>query len=55
MKIRLLVVLVGLATGFAVPILAQEKEPTPAERDHQLVDEFNRKLTRHTTTTMPPP
>jgi ketosteroid isomerase-like protein len=44
MKIRLLVVLVGLAIGFAVPVLAQEKEPAPAERDHQLVDEFNRKI-----------
>jgi ketosteroid isomerase-like protein len=44
MKIGLLVVLVGLAIGFAVPVLAQEKEPTPAERDHQLVDEFNKKI-----------
>ena len=44
MKIRLVVALVGLAIGFTVPVLAQEKEPTPSEGDHQLVDEFNKKI-----------
>ena len=44
MKIRLVVVLVGLAIGITVPVLAQEKEPTPSQRDHQLVDEFNKKI-----------
>jgi hypothetical protein len=43
MKVRFVVVLVGLAIGFTVPILAQEKEPMPSERDHQLVDLFNKK------------
>jgi uncharacterized protein (TIGR02246 family) len=44
MKIRLVVALVGLAIGFTVPILAQQKEPTPSEQDHQLVDAFNNKI-----------
>jgi Domain of unknown function (DUF4440) len=44
MKIRLVVVLVGLAIGITVPVLAQEKETTPSEGDHQLVDEFNKKI-----------
>jgi uncharacterized protein (TIGR02246 family) len=44
MKIRLVVALVVLAIGFTVPILAQQKEPTPSEQDHQLVDAFNNKI-----------
>jgi len=44
MKIRLVVALVGLAIGFTMPILAQQKEPTPSEQDHQLVDAFNNKI-----------
>jgi uncharacterized protein (TIGR02246 family) len=44
MKIRLVVALVGLTIGFTVPILAQQKEPTPSEQDHQLVDAFNNKI-----------
>ena len=31
MKIRLLLALVGLAIGFALPTFAQQKEPTPSE------------------------
>ena len=44
MKIHLVVALTGLAIGFAVPTLAQQKEPTPSEQEHQLVNEFNNKI-----------
>jgi hypothetical protein len=33
---------VGLAISFAVPVLAQQKEPTPSEQDHQLVGTFKK-------------
>jgi len=55
MKIRLAVVLVGLALGFDVPTFAQQKEPTPSEQCRQQLDAFDKKLTRHSTTAMPPP
>jgi ketosteroid isomerase-like protein len=44
MKIRLAVGCLGLAISFAVPVLAQQKEPTPSEQDHQLVGTFNQKI-----------
>jgi hypothetical protein len=44
MKIPLVVALAGLAIGFAVPTLAQQKEPTASEQEHQLVNEFNNKI-----------
>ena len=54
MKIRLAVVLVGLALGFDVPTFAQQKEPTPSEQCRQQLDAFDKKLTRDSTTAMPP-
>jgi ketosteroid isomerase-like protein len=38
MKPYVLLALVGLATGFAVPGLAQQKEPSPSEQDRQQID-----------------
>jgi uncharacterized protein (TIGR02246 family) len=36
MKIRLAVTLVGLAISFALPTFAQQKEPTPSDKDRQV-------------------
>jgi ketosteroid isomerase-like protein len=44
MKIRLVVALVGLAIGFAVPAFAQQKESTPNEQDRQWLDALVKKF-----------
>jgi len=36
MKIRLVVALLGLAISFALPTFAQQKEPTPSDKDRQV-------------------
>ena len=36
MKIRLVVALLGLAISFALPTFAQQKEPTPSEKDRRV-------------------
>ena len=44
MKIRLLIALVGLAISFAVPSIAQQKEPTPSEQDRRQFDALLKKF-----------
>jgi ketosteroid isomerase-like protein len=44
MKIRLVVALVGLAISFALPAFAQQKEPTPSDKDRQQTDAFVKKF-----------
>src|SRR5258708_36113015 len=36
MKTRLIVALLGLAIGFALPTFAQEKESTPSDKDRRV-------------------
>jgi hypothetical protein len=44
MKMRLLTALVGLAISFALPTLAQQKEPTLSEQDRQQLGALGKKM-----------